>query len=365
MKISELIVFLNSIAPPSLQEPYDNAGLLVGDVAAECSGIMIALDSTEEVILEAAASNCNIVIAHHPIIFTGLKKINGKNYVERAVITAIRHNIAIFAIHTNLDNVVHGVNGRIARMLGLIDTRVLKKRDSGLTKLFTFVPADHADKVRDAIFAAGAGNIGKYSEASFASEGSGTFKPGPGAIPFSGSKGERNYEPEIKLEFIFPHHLRADIINALRVSHPYEEIAHDLVNLLNDDPAVGSGLIGTLPTPADEVDFLLRLRKIFGPRTIRHTALTGKMIRRIAVCGGAGSFLIPNALEQKADILVTADVKYHEFFDADGKMVIADIGHFESEQFTTDLLHELLLEKFPTFAIRKTTVNTNPVKYFI
>ena len=364
MKISEIIYFLESVAHPSLQETYDNTGLITGNSGWECNGIIVSLDATEEVVAEAIANKANLIVAHHPIIFSGLRKINGKNYVEKAVIAAIKNDIAIYAIHTNLDNVLHGVNGKMAELLGLTNCSVLSPKTNTLQKLFTFVPAAQAEQVRNAIFQAGAGYIGKYSEVSFNAPGFGTFKAGDGANPFVGSPGERHTEEEIKMEIIYPAFLENKIVEAMKAAHPYEEVAYDCVSLSNQHSGTGSGLIGELKDETDETEFLKRVSQIFKTPVIRHTELMRKRIKKVAVCGGAGSFLVGAAITAGADIYITADMKYHEFFDANGRMVIADIGHYESEQFTIDLLKEVLEQKFPTFAVLKTGVVTNPIRYF-
>jgi dinuclear metal center YbgI/SA1388 family protein len=348
-----------------LQEHYDNAGLIVGDKNWDCTGIITTLDATEEVVLEAVAKNCNLIVAHHPIIFSGLKKINGKNYVEKTVIAAIKNNVAIYAIHTNLDNVLHGVNGKMAELLQLKNTTVLAPKAGLLKKLYTFVPAAYAPILRDALFAAGAGNIGNYSECSFNAGGEGTFKAGDNTTPFVGEIGQRHTEAETKIEVIFPAYLQTGLVEALKKAHPYEEVAYDIVTLDNLHQQTGSGLVGELEHPVEETVFLKLLKERFGLTVIRHTPLNNKPIRRVAICGGAGSFLIKTAIQNKADIYITADMKYHEFFDAEGRIVIADIGHFESEQFTIDLLAAILEQKFPTFAVLKTIVQTNPVRYFL
>lgn len=364
MRIAEIISQLEILAPPYLQENYDNAGLITGNSSWQCSGILCTLDATEEVINEAVEKKCNLIVAHHPIVFSGLKKINGKNYVEKAIIAAIKNDVAIYAIHTNLDNVIHGVNGKMAKLLELQNITVLFPKEGGLKKIFAFVPADAAEKIRNAIFLAGGGQIGNYSECSFNTEGTGSFKAGEEAKPFVGNIGERHYENEVKVEVIFPAFLEKNIITTLKAAHPYEEPAYDVVNLSNTHPGIGAGVMGDLPAPIEEKAFLHQLRSVFNLEVIRHTALRGKPVRRIALCGGSGSFLISRALSSNADVYVTADIKYHEFFDANGRLLIADIGHYESEQFTTGLLAEYLEEKFPTFAVLKTEVKTNPVFYF-
>jgi dinuclear metal center YbgI/SA1388 family protein len=364
MRIKDVISCLQNIAPAVYQEHYDNAGLIAGDDAWDCKGVIISLDATEEVVKECIKQNCNLLVSHHPIIFNGLKQINGKNYVEKAIITAIKNDIAIYAIHTNLDNVFDGVNSKIAAMLGLQKTRILALKENTLKKLFTFVPVENAAQVRSAIFAAGGGNIGQYSQCSFNVEGIGTFKPKPGTDPYIGEVGELTFTKELKIEVIFPGWLEKEIIKALFEAHPYEEVAFDIINLSNQYQHVGSGIIGELPEEVNERDFLGQLKKVFKTPVIKHTALLGKPVRKVALCGGAGSFLISRALAADADFYITSDVKYHEFFDSNERLVIADIGHYESEQFTIDLLHEILEEKFPTFAVLKTSVETNPVRYF-
>lgn len=363
MKINDIISFLESQAHPSLQEQYDNAGLITGNAAWECTGIICSLDATEEVVKEAIEKKCNLIVAHHPIIFGGLKKINGKNYVEKTVITAIKNDIAVYAVHTNLDNVLHGVSGKMAAMLGLQNVSVLALKDSTLKKLFTFAPVDKAEQVRNAIFTAGGGHIGNYSECSFNAEGIGTFKGGEGTNPYVGEAGKLHQEKEIKIEVIIPAYLESRVVAAMKAAHPYEEVAYEIVSLSNTHQGIGSGVIGELPAVLDETQFLTRLKEVFGVPVIRHTALSGKPVKKIALCGGAGSFLISKALAAGADAYITGDLKYHEFFDANSRILLADIGHYESEQFTINLLQEILEQKFPTFAVLKTAVKTNPVHY--
>jgi len=365
MKIAEVTQLLEKTAPLSYQENYDNAGLLTGDADQTCTGILCTLDATEAVIYEARRRNCNLVIAHHPIIFGGLKKITGRNYVESTVINAIKNDIAIYAIHTNLDNVIKGVNDKIADKLELINRKILAPKTAQLMKLFTFAPIEFAERVRSAIFEAGAGHVGNYSECSFNAEGKGTFKAGENTDPFVGEKNTRHQEDEVKIEVIFPFYQKNKIIAALFKAHPYEEVACDIIALENTYNNTGSGLTGELKHELSETDFLDLLKKAFGLQVIRHTELLQKPVKKIAVCGGAGSFLINKAIAAGADFYVTADIKYHEFFDADGKMVIADIGHWESEQFTIELLYEILQANFPNFAVLKTKTVTNPVHYFV
>ena len=365
MKIQEITAFLELVAPPVLQESYDNAGLLTGDSQWECTGIITTLDATEDVVHEAIEKKCNLIVAHHPIIFGGLKKITGKNYVEKTIITAIKNDIAIYAIHTNLDNVLHGVNAAMANKLGLINRTILKPKNETLKKLFTFVPVEFAENVRSAIFNAGGGHISNYSECSFNIAGQGTFKPGEGSNPFTGKRGIRHTEDEIKMEMIFPAWMEQAVLKAMLAAHPYEEVAYDIIGLDNQNQQVGSGMVGELPEPLGETGFLELLKEKFNLSVIRHTALLNKQVKKIALCGGAGSFLIGAAAATGAGFYITGDIKYHEFFDANNLLVVADIGHYESEQFTIDLLFDILSQKFPTFAVQKTGVKTNPVHYFL
>ncbi len=365
MQIIDIIKILEAQAPLSLQESYDNAGLLTGSPDWNCTGILCTLDSTEEVVLEAKQKGCNLIVAHHPIIFGGLKKISGRNYVEKTVIAAIKNDIAIYAIHTNLDNVIHGVNNRIADRIGLINRQILAPRAGQLMKLFTFVPAAQAQAVRTALYTAGAGNIGEYSEVSFNSEGTGMFKGSENTNPFVGKPGKLHEEKEIKIEVILPAYLQAPVVKALLEAHPYEEVAYDIISLVNDNQLVGTGLLGELPEEMDENGFLHMLKTSFGLKMLRHTPFLGKKLKKVAICGGSGSFLTGKAISARADVYVTSDVKYHEFFDANSRILLADIGHWESEQFTAELLVEILQAKFPTFAVLKSEIKTNPVNYFL
>ena len=364
MKIKEIIKYLEIVAPLSLQESYDNAGLIIGDQENECKGIITSLDVTEAVVEEAIKRNCNLIVAHHPIIFRGIKKLNGKNYVERTVISAIKNDVAIYAIHTNLDNILEGVNKKIAEKLGLHNCTTLLPKEGTLQKLVTFSPIKNAEEVRNALFKAGAGAIGKYDECSFNIEGSGTFKAGEGSNPYVGEIGERHNENEVRIEVIFPSFLQNEIINTLKEVHPYEEVAYYIHSLQNVQYNVGSGLIGELAEPISEDQLLKKLKPAFKLTVIKHTPFTGNQVKKIAVCGGAGIFLLPNAIAARADVYITSDIKYHEFFDADNRILLADIGHYESEQFTIELLTEFLQQKFPNFAVLKTEINTNPVNYF-
>ncbi|MGB4774238.1 MAG: Nif3-like dinuclear metal center hexameric protein [Daejeonella sp.] len=365
MKLSTLTSFLETIAPLAYQEDYDNSGLIVGYGEKEIVSALISLDCTEEVLDEAISKGCNLIISHHPIIFKGLKKLTGKTYVERVVMKAIKHDIAIYAIHTNLDHVLNGVNAKICEVLGVKNYSILSPKGNLLKKLVTFCPVDYAEKIRNALFEAGVGQIGNYSECSFNVEGIGTFKANENADPFVGEIGKRNHEAETRIEVIYSTDREREILLALHEAHPYQEVAYDLYPLENDYKHVGAGMIGWLDTEVPEKDFLNHVKQKLNTKVIRHTTLRNKNIKRVAICGGAGSFLLPQAIKAGADIFITSDYKYHEFFDADGKIVIADVGHFESEQFTQQLLFDFITKKFPNFAIHLTTKNTNPINYFI
>lgn len=364
MLLQTLITEIECFAPLDYQESYDNCGLLVGNNQQHITGALLCLDCIEATIDEALQKNCNLIIAHHPIIFGGIKKLNGSNYVERTIIKAIQHNIAIYACHTNLDNVKLGVNKKIADKLGLINQQILSPKKLLLKKLVTFVPASHLEIVRQHLFTAGAGNIGNYSQCSFTNEGVGSFKPNELANPFLGTKGELSLEKETRLEVIFETANSQAILSALYKNHPYEEVAYDVYQLENQHQNIGSGMVGELEKPISEKEFLEYLTKIFGLKTLKHTAFLNKIIKKVALCGGSGSFLLKNAINSKSDIYISSDFKYHEFFDAENRILIADIGHYESEQFTPEIFYEIISKKFPTFASYLTETNTNPVNYF-
>ena len=365
MTAASIIQILENFAPLAYQESYDNSGLQVGNAQDEVTGVLLTLDITEAVLEEAIARNCNLIIAHHPIIFGGLKKLTGGNYVQRIVQKAIKHDLLLYAAHTNMDNARAGVNRIIADRLGLTNTAILQMKGDTLSKLYTFAPQKAADKVRDALFAAGAGDIGKYRECSFNTPGTGTFKPDADANPKIGEAGgPREWVDEVKIEVLVPRHKEATILKALFENHPYEEVAYEFIHLHNVNQELGAGMIGTLPEPMEATDFLSFLKEKMKVSCIRHTALRDKPIQKVALCGGSGSFLLNDAIRAKADIFITADYKYHQFFDADNRIVIADIGHYESEQFTVALFQKLLTEKIPNFAPVLSDINTNPVNYF-
>ena len=363
MKIKEVIACLEDFAPLYLQEDYDNAGLLIGDRDEECTGIIVSLDVTGDVIDEACKKKCNLIVAHHPIIFRGLKKLTGSNYVERTVIAAVRKNVAVYAIHTNLDNVTDGVNKKIAEKIGLKNLSVLQPKKNILKKMVTFVPVQHADAVRNALFTVG-GKLGRYNECSFNIEGTGTFKAEEGADPYVGEIGKRREEKEVRIEVIFQAYQQSEIVKSLKDTHPYEEVAYDIYPLDTTLSQFGSGLVGELDNPITEKELLSDIKNNFQLSSVRHTPFLDKQISKVAVCGGAGSFLIHSAKAAGAQAFITSDIKYHEFFDADSEILVADIGHFESEQFTIDLLADILKDKFHNFAVLKTEITTNPVNYF-
>ena len=365
MLIKDIIQAIEAVAPPVYQESYDNAGVQVGDPNAVATGVLISLDVTEPVLDEAIARGCNLVISHHPVIFSGIKKITGRNYVERIILKAIKHDITLYAAHTNLDNMYAGVNAKIAEKLGLINTTILEPKGNTLSKLHTYAPLNVANKVRNALFAAGAGQVGHYHEASFNTTGTGTFRPGAGANPALGrAGGERESVEEVKIEVLVEKHSERAVLQALFANHIYEEVAYELIPLSNTNQQIGAGMVGVLPQLMAEGDFLAHVKKQMKTECIRHTVLRGRAVQRVALCGGSGSFLLPEAIRSGADIFITGDYKYHQFFDAEREIIIADIGHYESEQFTSEIFEAILKEKFPTFAILLSNINTNPVKYF-
>jgi len=363
MKINDCLVLLEEMAPLAYAEDFDNVGLLVGDASADLTGILVCHDALETVIDEAIQKKCNLVVCFHPILFSGLKKITGKNYVERAVLKAIRHDIAIYAVHTALDNHRHGVNKIFCDALGLKNTRILVPKKDFIRKLVTYTIPENADAVRRALFAAGAGSIGNYSECSFNSEGIGTYRGNEESTPVVGQKGEWTQTTEVRIEVTFEKYLESRVLKALFQSHVYEEVAYEVYDTKNTHQNIGLGMVGELETPMNEADFLRYVKEKMGTGGIRHSELLGREVRRVAVLGGSGSFAIGDAIRAGADMFLTADLKYHQFYEAEGKIVLADIGHFESERYTKNYIVDYLTEKMPTFAIILSEVNTNPVKY--
>lgn len=362
-KISDVISYLEQIAPPSYQESYDNATLITGDRNSEVTGIVCSLDCIESTVEEAIALGANMIVAHHPIIFKGLKSLTGKNYIERTIIKAIKNDIAIYAIHTNLDHVAHGVNKRISDRLQLSDTKILQPKKQLLSKLVFFVPELEKDEVLQAVHAAGAGKIGEYSGCSFQVSGTGTFMPSAKANPTIGEPGKAHEEREVRVEVLVPNHLLPKVLQKMREAHSYEEVAYYVQALENENQEVGAGMIGTLSREMEGAEFLDYLKYKMNLQLVKHTTIISRKIRKVAVCGGAGIFLLGEAKKAGADAFVTADIKYHEFFDAEDSLILCDIGHYESEIFTKELLSELLSQNFPNIALYLTKVVTNPTSY--
>lgn len=362
-KISEVISFLEQIAPPTYQESYDNAALIIGDRNSEVTGIVCSLDCIESTVDEAIELGANMIVAHHPIVFKGLKSLTGRNYVERTIIKAIKNNIAIYAIHTNLDHVAHGVNKRISDRLGLLNTKILQPKKQLLSKLVFYVPEPEKDKVLQAVYSAGAGKIGEYSNCSFQLKGTGTFTPSIKANPTLGERGEAQEVQEIRVEVLVSSHILPKVLQKMYEAHSYEEVAYYVQSLENENQEVGAGMIGTLSQEMEGEEFLDYLKAKMNLEVIKHTSLIPRKIKKVAVCGGAGIFLLEDAKRAGADVFVTADVKYHEFFDADGALILCDIGHYESEIFTKELLREFLSQNFPNIALYLTKVVTNPSSY--
>ena len=363
MNVKSICELIEEVAPLALQESYDNAGLLVGDSQMEVRSALVCVDVTEVVIEEAIQKNCNLIISHHPLIFSALKRLTGQNEVQRCVQKAIKHDIAIYAAHTNLDNVLSGVSGKMAEKIGLKNIRILQPKQKALLKLICYVPKIHSFAVRESLFEAGAGQIGNYDSCSFNAEGIGTFKANENAQPFVGNIAELHSEPETRIEVILPEYLKFKVLEALLKSHPYEEPAYDFISLDNDWNQVGAGIVGELEEAEDELAFLNRIKSIFNVSSIRHTNFLAKKIKSVALCGGSGSSFLSNAIAAGADVYISGDFKYHEFFEAENRILIADIGHFESEQFTKDIFFEIISKKMPTFAVRISESKTNPINY--
>ncbi len=363
MKIKEVIALLEELSPLSYSEDFDNTGLLVGDENAAVSGILVTLDTLEAVVDEAIEKNCNLIVSFHPIIFSGLKKITGKTYVERVVQKAIKHDIAIFSNHTALDNSWNGVNAMICEKLGLKNRKVLLPQNETIKKLITFVPLKDAEKVRNALFKAGGGSIGNYENCSFNIEGKGSFKGNEDSKPVSGKKGEIHFEAEIQIGITFAKHLQNNILKALFESHPYEEVAYEITTLENQNQQIGMGMMGEFENAMEETEFLKFLKITMKTDCIRHSKLLKKQIKKVAVLGGSGSSAIDAAKKIGADAFISADLKYHDFFRAENTILLADIGHYESEQYTKDLLHSFLKKKITNFAVLLSQTNTNPISY--
>jgi dinuclear metal center YbgI/SA1388 family protein len=363
MKIQALVEPLETFAPVYLQESYDNSGLLIGHPENEIKKVLITLDITEAIMEEALRKGCDFIISHHPLIFKGLKSITGKNMTERLVEKAIKSNIAIYACHTNLDNIYNGINEILSVKLGLTHTNVLVPKVDMLRKLVTFCPDEHAEKVRTALFEAGAGHIGNYDSCSFNNIGKGSFRGDENTNPFVGEKGKFHFENETRIETIYPVYIEGKVIKALLFAHPYEEVAYDIYKLENKFNQTGAGMIGELEQAMDETEFLHFIREVTQAGCIRHSDFTGKKIKKVSLCGGSGSFLIKDAISAGANAFVTGDVKYHDFFEAENKLLIADVGHYESEQFAKELIYSILKNKFPTFAVLISEINTNSVNY--
>ena len=363
MKIKEIVRALERFAPLPLQDGFDNAGLQIGLTEAEATGALLCLDVTEAVLDEAIALGYNLIVAHHPLLFRGYKSITGKDYVERCILKAIKNDIVIYAAHTNLDNAQGGVNFKIAEKIGLKNVRVLEPKENALLKLVTYVPLRQADRVRQALFSAGCGCIGRYDSCSYNTEGEGTFRAGEGTRPYCGNVGELHTEREVRIETILPAYRKSEVTRALLAAHPYEEPAFDFYALQNTWSQVGSGVIGELVEPETELEFLKRIKKLFEVGCLRHNKLTGREIQTVALCGGAGSFLMSSAIRQRADVFLTGEMKYHEYFGHEGEILLAEIGHYESEQYTKEIFYTIIRELFPGLDVQLTKVNTNPLKY--
>ncbi len=364
MKLEEVISVLESWAPLSFQEDWDNSGLIIGDPMNEISGMMVSLDTTLAVLEEAHAHHCNLVISHHPLIFKGVTKITPHIPEYKAIQFAIQNDISVFALHTNLDNKKDSLNHLLGSKIGLEKMQILQPRKGYLKKLVTFCPSNHADSIRESLFDAGAGYIGNYDCCSFNIPGHGTFRALDLANPFVGEKNKTHVEDEIRIEVIFPEYIEQGLIKALLQSHPYEEVAYDLYPLDNLFNQVGSGISGLLPHPMKAGDFLKMVKQTYELELVRHSNSGDKLIKTVAICSGSGSFLIRNVRQNGIDAFLTGDLKYHDFQEVSGTLLLVDIGHFESEEFVKEMLKEILIEKFPNFAVLISERESNPIKYF-
>ncbi len=363
MKVGEIAGFLSGAIPLSWQEPYDNAGLQAGDPDADISLVLLTVDITEEVVDEAAASGAGMIISHHPLIFSGLKRITGGNNVEKTLMKALSKGVALYSAHTNLDVMPGGISYRMAQKLELESVKPLQPLSGKLSKVVVYIPDQYLEKVKEAMFGAGAGYTGNYDRCSFSVKGSGSFRAGEGSNPFSGSVGSDHTENETRFETIVPDHMLNRVISAMIAAHPYEEVAYDILRLGNEVPGAGLGCVGNLKTGIDEMQFLEKVASLFGAEGVRYSGLRGKQIARVALCGGSGGTLTNAARSADADIFIAGELKYHSFFEGDGKMIVADIGHHESEKCAMEILYEIITKKFPKFAVRFSEIETNPVNY--
>ena len=364
MIVQELLKTLEQWAPTAYAEDFDNVGLLIGNSQSKCSGVMITLDCTEAVINEAIADNCNVIISFHPILFSGLKKITGANYVERVAIKAIEHKISIIALHTRLDNHPDGVSNILCKRLKIKKSQVLIPKKDNLKKLVVYVPENYTEAILESLHKAGAGNLENYKECSFLLEGTGRFMGIDKSNPHIGKPSEKISLKEIQINVVFESHLYHDIQKALREAHPYETIAYEVYSLINSFSEVGMGRIGSLKKEMDLSSFLNFVKKQLNSKVIRHSPPTNKLIKKVAVLGGSGSFAIEDAKRQGADAFITADLKYHQFYQGEKSLLLVDVGHYESEQYIKNLIFDYLTEKLPSFAFVLSRTKTNPVNYF-
>lgn len=363
MLVSDIIAAIEEYAPLSLQESYDNSGLQVGDRAQVVTAVLLCTDVTEEIIGEAVARGANLIISHHPLLFHGLKHLTGRNPIERIVRAAVKRDIAIYSSHTSMDNATGGVSFKMAEKIGLGNVSVMLPQPGQLYKLVVFVPIKEAARVRDAMFAAGAGRLGDYDSCSYALEGKGSFRALAGAHPWVGSIDELHHEDEMRLEVLVMRNCKDAVVQAMLRSHPYEEPAYDLIELDNPSKYTGSGVVGDTQQPIEAAEFLNSLKTAFGTAMVRYAGNIHQMISRVALCGGAGADFIGDAVAAHADIYVTGDVKYHEFTSYCDKILIADIGHYESEHFTKEIFYDIIQKKFPNFATYYAELEKNPINY--
>ncbi len=364
MKVKDIIQCFENFAALQLQEDYDNSGLQVGNFENTITGILISLDITPEIIEEAIEKKCNLIIAHHPLIFNKLNKIIGNNDIEKSIILAIKNDISIYCSHTNLDKANGGVSFKIGEKIGLNNIKVLNPEKNILEKIVVFVPDNYAQQVREAMFEAGAGQVGNYDNCSYNIIGEGSFRAGKNTNPFCGEIGKIHFEKETRIETIYPKYLRNKTINAILKSHPYEEVAYDIYKLENSCNNIGLGIIGELDQEISEIEFFTLLKARFNCKIIKHSQLLNKKIKKVACCGGSGAFLINIAKEAEADVFVSGDIKYHDYFLTENKIIITDIGHYESEQFTKEIFYDVIMKNNPNFAVQFSEKNVNPIKTF-
>ena len=366
MTVRGIQEIMEAWAPLDIAWERDNPGLQAGDTGRRVRGILVALDVTEPVVKEAKGAGANLIVSHHPLLFRPLRSLTTRSGTERTLTALARGGIALYSAHTNLDFTRGGTSFALAEALGLATEGFLTSSFRTESKIVTFVPPSHADSVAAAMAGAGAGVIGAYDGCSFRTEGTGTFRGGKGTHPAVGKAGVPEHAREIRLEMVAPRRAVHTVVDALKGAHPYEEVAFDVYPLDNTSGAYGMGALGTLPRAVPLADFLGRVRRALRTRSLRWSGDPRSRVRRVAVCGGSGSELLPQAIAAGADAFVTADVRYHTFQEAGTEITLVDAGHFETEfpvvAAVVDRLRGEIRARGARIPVRASSQATNPVR---